>query len=64
MQDSPTLTLPRVRPAPAPAPTTTPRRVGRLSALDGMRLLAALMVVAYHYMALYGGWTTRGARCP
>ncbi|MGI5403526.1 acyltransferase family protein [Streptomyces sp. CA-135486] len=60
MQDPPTLTLPRARPAPAPVPTPAPRRAGRLSALDGMRLLAALMVVAYHYMALYGGWTTRG----
>ncbi|MEU2517016.1 acyltransferase family protein [Streptomyces syringium] len=25
-------------------------------ALDGFRLLAALMVVCYHYAALYGGW--------
>ncbi|MGW3622395.1 acyltransferase family protein [Streptomyces sp. NPDC000880] len=55
MQDP---TLPRVR--AAPTPTTTPPRVGRISALDGLRLLAALMVVAYHYMALYGGWTNRG----
>ncbi|MFF4230787.1 acyltransferase family protein [Streptomyces sp. NPDC001820] len=48
------MTLPRASPA------TTPQRAGRISALDGLRLLAALMVVAYHYTALYGGWTTRG----
>ncbi|MEV1063358.1 acyltransferase [Streptomyces sp. NPDC050263] len=59
MKDSPTLTLPRVR--PTPTPTVVHRRGGRIAALDGMRLLAALMVVAYHYMALYGGWPTHGA---
>ncbi|GAA2151180.1 acyltransferase [Kitasatospora kazusensis] len=26
--------------------------------LDGIRLLAALMVVSYHYMAIGGGWTS------
>ncbi|MGX8910271.1 acyltransferase family protein [Streptomyces netropsis] len=29
---------------------------GRIHALDGLRLLAALMVVIYHYAALHGGW--------
>ncbi len=58
VNDSPTLTLPRVLPEPTPA--VVHRRGGRIAALDGMRLLAALMVVAYHYMALYGGWSARG----
>ncbi|MFE9285443.1 acyltransferase family protein [Streptomyces olivaceus] len=37
--------------APTPAPESAPpaRRVPRLRALDGLRLLAALMVAAYHY---------------
>ncbi|MFI1259119.1 acyltransferase family protein [Streptomyces netropsis] len=29
---------------------------GRIHGLDGLRLLAALMVMVYHYAALYGGW--------
>ncbi|MFC0847412.1 acyltransferase family protein [Streptomyces noboritoensis] len=37
------------------APAETPRH-GRLYALDGLRLLAALTVVLYHYMARGGGW--------
>ncbi|MFI8913426.1 acyltransferase family protein [Streptomyces sp. NPDC053513] len=31
---------------------------GRLHALDGLRLAAALMVVAYHYLAFGEGWPT------
>ncbi|WP_133914846.1 acyltransferase family protein [Streptomyces sp. NBC_00582] len=46
--------LPLIRPAtPQPAPTTAPppagRRRPRLYALDGIRLLAALMVAVHHY---------------
>ncbi|MBB5937369.1 acyltransferase family protein [Streptomyces zagrosensis] len=32
------------------------RSAPRLYVLDGLRLLAALMVVLFHYVALYGGW--------
>ncbi|MFI1418442.1 acyltransferase family protein [Streptomyces sp. NPDC020731] len=35
--------------APAPAPTARRAAPGRLRALDGLRLVAALMVAAYHY---------------
>ncbi|MET8971043.1 acyltransferase family protein [Streptomyces hydrogenans] len=37
---------------PAAAPPSAPRKRGRLYVLDGLRLGAALMVVAYHYTAL------------
>ncbi|MFF3977857.1 acyltransferase family protein [Streptomyces sp. NPDC055808] len=36
-----------------PRPATRPPR---LAALDGLRLVAALMVVGYHYMALKSAW--------
>ena len=44
--------LPRADPEPRPAPPTA-KRPGkrRLYVLDGLRLVAALMVMAYHYMA-------------
>ncbi|GHC74232.1 acyltransferase family protein [Streptomyces cinnamoneus] len=50
---------PGQRPDPARAPAP-PRaggagRSGRLAALDGLRLCAALMVVAYHYLAFDSG---------
>ncbi|MFC5722579.1 acyltransferase family protein [Streptomyces gamaensis] len=38
------------------------RRPGRLAALDGLRLLAALMVVAYHYLAFDSGAWPRPPR--
>ncbi|MFB7666842.1 acyltransferase family protein [Kitasatospora sp. NPDC056138] len=38
-----------------PAPKT-PVRAGRLAALDGLRFVAALMVVAYHYLAFGSDW--------
>ncbi|MFJ3161237.1 acyltransferase family protein [Streptomyces kanasensis] len=40
------------RPVRLPAP----RRRPRLAALDGLRLVAALMVVLYHYVGLGHGW--------
>ncbi|MFJ6214548.1 acyltransferase family protein [Streptomyces sp. NPDC092296] len=61
--DTAASTLPQdgpARPEPAPQPTAQPdprpagRRVGRIAVLDGLRLLAALMVVAHHYLALGG----------
>ncbi|MFE6779655.1 acyltransferase family protein [Streptomyces sp. NPDC057702] len=36
--------------------THHPRSAPRLYVLDGLRLVAALMVVLFHYVALYGGW--------
>ncbi|MBC2874962.1 MULTISPECIES: acyltransferase family protein [Streptomyces] len=49
---------PRARPPAPPA-----RRPGRLAALDGLRLCAALMVVAYHWIAFdSGAWGHRSAR--
>lgn len=33
-----------------------PRRPGRLAVVDGLRIFAALMVVAFHYLALPGEW--------
>ncbi|MEU3252732.1 acyltransferase [Streptomyces sp. NPDC006997] len=47
-QPSVTATAPGV-PAPAPAPHRARGSGGRLRALDGLRLLAALMVALYHY---------------
>ncbi|MFF4410118.1 acyltransferase family protein [Streptoverticillium reticulum] len=42
--------------SPVPVPPPARRRPqGRLAALDGLRLLAALMVVAYHYLAFNSG---------
>ncbi|MGE7438389.1 acyltransferase family protein [Kitasatospora sp. NPDC001175] len=38
-----------------PAPKT-PSRGGRLAALDGLRFVAALMVVTYHYVAYGSDW--------
>ncbi|MEU2157255.1 acyltransferase [Streptomyces sp. NPDC019396] len=58
-QDTSTLALPRQRQDPAP-PHIPASRPGRINALDGLRLLAALMVVAYHYMARGGGWSASG----
>ncbi|WP_369233697.1 acyltransferase family protein [Streptomyces sp. R21] len=50
---TPTASLPlasETSPAPpAPPAATPPRRESRLRALDGLRLLAALMVCLYHY---------------
>ncbi|MFE4048372.1 acyltransferase family protein [Streptomyces sp. YIM B13518] len=43
--------------APAPAPTGEKAAPGRLRALDGLRLVAALMVAAYHYGGR-GGYVT------
>ncbi|WKK26518.1 acyltransferase [Streptomyces olivoreticuli] len=49
------------RPGPPAGPLETARRPGsggrrgRLAALDGLRLFAALMVVAYHYVAFGSG---------
>ncbi|MFJ6578938.1 acyltransferase family protein [Streptomyces sp. NPDC004290] len=48
--------LRRLETSDVPSPGT--RRPPRLHALDGIRLLAALMVVAYHYTARGGGWPT------
>ncbi|MBZ4324566.1 acyltransferase family protein, partial [Streptomyces huiliensis] len=49
---------PRAQPPPPGA-----RRPGRLAALDGLRLCAALMVVAYHWIAFdSGAWGHRSAR--
>ncbi|MFE5618268.1 acyltransferase family protein [Streptomyces sp. NPDC056470] len=41
--------------APGLDPNATKKKPGRLYVLDGMRLGAAVMVVAYHYMG-FGGW--------
>ena len=39
--------------APVPEPrATAPRRAGRIAVLDGLRLLAATMVVFYHYVGV------------
>ncbi len=51
---------------PPPAPGTRPAgdcgQGGRLPALDGLRLCAALMVVTYHYVAFDSGAWPRPAR--
>ncbi|MFJ8692659.1 acyltransferase family protein [Streptomyces roseolilacinus] len=39
-----------------PARQPVPRRRPRLAVLDGLRLVAALMVVLYHYVGLGHGW--------
>ncbi|MFI9105309.1 acyltransferase family protein [Streptomyces fildesensis] len=49
------MSAPREGSAPDPAPLPEPR--GRIAVLDGIRLLAALMVVSYHYLAIGGGWS-------
>ncbi|MFD9219340.1 acyltransferase family protein [Streptomyces sp. NPDC060064] len=60
-QDAPTLALPRPGQEPAPTHISMPApRRGRIAALDGLRLLAALMVVAYHYLARGEGWSASG----
>ncbi|WP_407838744.1 acyltransferase family protein [Streptomyces sp. DSM 116496] len=43
--------------APAPTPAPAARKRPRLAALDGLRLIAALMVVFHHYVG-YGGGAT------
>ncbi|RSS76814.1 acyltransferase [Streptomyces sp. WAC06614] len=40
----------------APAPGSAPAGSPRLAALDGVRVLAALAVLCYHYMALESAW--------
>ncbi|MBT2412859.1 acyltransferase [Streptomyces sp. ISL-12] len=45
-------------PAPVPETAAAPRREHRLRALDGLRLVAALMVAAYHYGGRGGDVTT------
>ncbi|MFC9792221.1 acyltransferase family protein [Streptomyces sp. NPDC057695] len=47
------VTLGRV---PGPGPNAAGRGRGRLHVLDGLRLVAALMVVGYHYLAFGEGW--------
>ncbi|MFI8487111.1 acyltransferase family protein [Streptomyces rubrogriseus] len=49
-------------PAPAPAPPRSTK--GRLRALDGLRLVAALMVAAYHYGGRGGDVTTAWGSSP
>lgn len=61
------LTLAPTRPAPVPDPPPAPRRPdSRLRALDGLRLLAALMVCLYHFAgkggAVAGSWHQSPAR--
>ncbi|MFJ3218149.1 acyltransferase family protein [Kitasatospora sp. NPDC086801] len=41
-----------------PRPTASGPAKGRIAVLDGFRLVAALMVVAYHYVAFSSGWDT------
>ncbi|PWI10998.1 acyltransferase [Streptomyces sp. NWU339] len=57
-----------VSPAPQPRPTATAPRSrtsgGRLRALDGLRLLAALMVAAYHYGGRGGDVSTAWGSSP
>ncbi|MGW6415085.1 acyltransferase family protein [Streptomyces sp. NPDC055055] len=48
----------RIRTETRLAPDLGARRPGRVHALDGLRLGAALMVVIYHFTARGGGWTT------
>ncbi|MEU5435561.1 acyltransferase [Streptomyces sp. NPDC020719] len=60
-----------LQPEPAPPSTGTQQRTGpavegsrpsRIYALDGLRLLAALTVVMFHYMALTGRWPETDSR--
>ncbi|MFC8275946.1 acyltransferase family protein [Streptomyces sp. NPDC057271] len=44
--------------APSLDPSPRSGKPGRLYALDGLRLSAAVMVVAFHYMAIGGAWPT------
>lgn len=56
--DVPVISGPRERVGHRRKPPATPvlARPGRVFALDGLRLLAALSVVAYHYTARVGSW--------
>ncbi|WP_229922526.1 acyltransferase family protein [Streptomyces morookaense] len=51
-------TAPAHAPSPTSAPARRPRpaRASRLAVLDGLRLVAALMVVVYHYTAMDNPW--------
>ncbi|MFJ1973141.1 acyltransferase family protein [Streptomyces sp. NPDC087903] len=49
LADQPTRRLRTVRPARTDAPAQGPRRRPRLYAIDGIRLMAALMVALHHY---------------
>ncbi|GAA2915149.1 acyltransferase [Streptomyces thioluteus] len=44
------------RGGPDGSPATARRQAPRLVVLDGLRIVAALMVVVFHYTALRGGW--------
>ncbi|WP_171165053.1 acyltransferase [Streptomyces sp. I05A-00742] len=53
---------PRDRTDGTPLPPGGPRQHGRLAALDGLRLCAALMVVSYHWIVFdSGAWANRSA---
>ncbi|MCX5391849.1 acyltransferase [Streptomyces sp. NPDC006482] len=57
-QMQPVLPSTRIRSENQLEPNLEVKRPGRLHALDGLRLAAALMVVIYHYTARGGGWST------